>query len=92
MNPNAAFSLLPQAEEDLQRIAAFVGQADREKTVEFLRAARTTVDFLAGAPLSGSPQFFENPRHHSLRRFRVAGFKNYFIWYRSFVTNNGIEV
>jgi len=92
MNAGGTFTLLPEAEEDLMYIAASVGRTNPAKTVDFLRAARATIDILADSPALGSPQFFENAKYHSLRRFRVSGFKNYFIWYRPFASNNGVEV
>ena len=64
MNSGGTFSLSPQAENDLLQIAAYVGRSQKAKTVEFLRAARTTIDFLADSPFAGSPQPFEEERHH----------------------------
>lgn len=92
MNMGGTFTLRPEAEEDLKSIAAYVGRSHAAKTVDFLRAAKTTIEVLADSPFLGSIQSFEAPRHHSLRRFRVSGYPSYLIWYRPFASKNGIEV
>ena len=63
--------LLPQSRADLQQHAKYSGRNNADKAVEFFAAARQTFRELADSPFLGSPQFFSDAAHHSLRRWPV---------------------
>ena len=92
MNPDGVFVVLPQAREDLERIALFMGAYKPENAVQFVEAARKTFDELAASPFLGSPQPFSDPAHHSLRRWPIHRFRAYLIFYRPFASRDGVEI
>ncbi len=92
MNEDGKFVLLPQSRADLQEHAKYLGRNNADKTVEFFVAARQTFRELADSPFLGSPQFFNNAAHHSLRRWPVNGFSQYQIFYRPFASGDGIVI
>ena len=86
------FIVLPYARQQLRIISKILAERNLERAQKFLSDARDTMVFLADAPLMGSPQPQDEPRLHSLRRFRVQNHRPYWIYYRPFVSGNGIEV
>ena len=92
MNPNGAFVLLPLAHEDLREHAAYPGRHNPDKAVEFFAATRETFGDLAASPFLGSPQFFGNPQHHSLRRWPVRNHPRYLVFYRPFASGDSVEI
>ena len=86
------FIVLPHARQQLRIISNILAERNLERAQKFLRDARDTMAFLADAPLLGSLQPQDEPRLHSLRRFRVQNYRAYWIYYRPFASSNGIEV
>ncbi len=92
MNLDGKFALLPESRTDLQEHAKYLGRNNADKAVEFFAAARETFRELADAPFLGSPQFFNDASHHSLRRWPVKGFSQYLIFYRPFASGDGVVI
>ena len=63
-----------------------------EKAVNWLSDVLWTVELMAEQPHMGAVYSLGHPRLHSLRRFRVRNHRVYWIYFRPFVSGNGIEV
>jgi toxin ParE1/3/4 len=88
MNPR--IFIHAEARQDLIEHFAFLGQDSLEVADRFLEAAGEAFERPADMPGIGSPREFENPRLAGVRQWRVHGFENYLIFYRSM--DNGVEI
>lgn len=91
-DPEGTYDILPQAREDIKNIVSFLNQRQSDKIRSFLESLNATFEALAASPFLGSPQFFQDARHHSLRKWRVANFSHYWVFYRPFASGNGVEI
>jgi toxin ParE1/3/4 len=81
----------PQAERDLDEIAAFLqGRSGPRLAVRFLRAAEATFRLLATSPGIGQRHRSKVPGMKGVRNFGVVGFSKYRVLYQP--TDEGIEV
>ena len=75
---------------DLIEIADYIAHDSIQAADRFLAAAEKTFEQLARMPGIGEPFGAGDPRLAHVRRFRVAHFKRYLIYYRP--VEGGIEV
>lgn len=75
----------PAATRDLDHHAAFIAEDSVEVAIRFLAAAEQTANFLADSPLIGvaCDGFFNSPAAKDVRIWRIKGFPNHQILYRS---------
>jgi len=86
------FIVVPAARQHLRAHAGFLGQTNLTRAANFLKAAANTMADLADQPNMGAAFPVPDSQLHSLRRFRVRHHRAYWIYYRPFVSGNGIEV
>jgi toxin ParE1/3/4 len=86
----ADFFVSPEARADLDQIHAYIFEANPEEADRVLEAALATFVTLAMTPGMGRPRTFTNSALIGLRSFRVHGFRNYLIFYRS--GRGGVEI
>jgi len=86
------FIVVPAARQHLRAHAEFLGQANLTRAAKFLKAASDTMADLVDQPNMGATYEIPDSSLHSLRRFRVRNHRAYWIYYRPFVSGNGIEV
>jgi toxin ParE1/3/4 len=72
----------PQAEQDLEDIAFYIGQRNSQAAFRFLEAAERAFDRIAHMPGMGSPWETSNSNFSGLRFHRIPQFKRYFIFYK----------
>jgi toxin ParE1/3/4 len=75
-------SVSPQAQEDVDSYAAFVGQDDPAVGVRFFAAVNETFVSLCRHPLKGRRREFRNPLFAGMRSVSVTGFRNHLIFYQ----------
>ena len=92
MQNSAAFIIKDSARAQILHISDSLGARRPQKTLDWLASVRDTVAELAEQPNLGVSYPMPNPQLHSLRRFRVRNHRPYWIYYRPFVSGNGIEV
>jgi toxin ParE1/3/4 len=81
----------PQAQEDLDRCAAYLTQQHSTRTgLRFLDAAERAFALLADMPEAGSIVEYDSPSMTGLRCWRIRKFERYVVYYRPM--RNGIEV
>jgi len=80
----------PQARTDLVEIACLIARDKTSAAMRFLDAAEVTFKALARSPELGSRGEFRSAHLAEMRRWRVQGFENYLIFYRSVA--GGIQV
>lgn len=90
--PNNSFLLSTDASRHIQNIATSVSRSNRQKAVVWLESVLLTVEELASQPNMGAAFSVPDSSLRSLRRFRVRNHRAYWIYYRPFVSANGIEV
>jgi plasmid stabilization system protein ParE len=73
----------PACKRDLVRHFAFIAGDSVEAARRFLRAAQNSFEALASMPKMGTPGKFPGGKLDDLRLWRVKGFENYLILYRS---------
>jgi toxin ParE1/3/4 len=76
--------------QDLDNLAAFIGQDSPNAALRFLEAAEREFKSLAGMPGLGSIWESSNPQCAGLRMWPIPGFANHLIFYRE--TKKAIEV
>ena len=86
------FIVVPAARQHLRTHAGFLRQINLTRAAKFLQAASETMADLADQPSMGAAFTMPDAALHSLRRFRVQNHRVYWIYYRPFVSGNGIEV
>lgn len=79
----AKFTLSPAAQEDLDQIHAYISEDNPEAADRVLEAALATFQDLARMPDMGRPRIFKHSELSGIRSLRVAGFRNYLVFYRS---------
>jgi toxin ParE1/3/4 len=84
------FTISPEAREDLDQIHAYISEHNADAADRILEAALATFTDLARMPGMGQPRTFHHSELSNLRSFRVAGFRNYLIFYRAMV--GGVEI
>jgi len=72
----------PQAEQDLDEIAASLAQRSSRTALRFLDAVQAAFDRLAAFPDLGALYETTNPHLSGLRVWPIPGFLNYLIFYR----------
>ena len=84
--------LRPLARRDLSDIAVYLAteSGQDELAYRFLDAVESSLDRLTALPEMGAIREFLDPRLEGVRRWRLAGFGNYAIYYRPLEA--GIEV
>ena len=82
----------PDARRDAREIFDFLAQSDAKRANRFLDALESTAKSLVAFPNMGSPRSSNDSRLHNLRVWPVQGFRAYLLFYRSLVSNNGIEI
>src|SRR6266446_648948 len=80
----------PQAEQDLEDLALYLGQNSPAAATRFLDAAERTFGLLAVMSGLGAPYPLTNPNLQGLRHHSVQGFRNHLIFYLPI--SDGIEV
>lgn len=80
----------PQARQDLWEIAAYLAQDRLAVAMRFLQAAENTYNQILKNPTLDSVSEFSSPLLLGIRRWRIKGFTNYLIFYRS--TTTEIEI
>jgi toxin ParE1/3/4 len=81
---------LPQAELDVEGHARYIAQYSRAAADRFIDAVDETLQIALAFPELGSPWEAASTRFQDLRWWRVRGFPNHLIFYRSIP--RGIEV
>jgi toxin ParE1/3/4 len=84
------FILAPCVENELWVIWNFIAQDNPDAATRVVEAAHETFKTLAASPGLGRPHQFRNPRLKGIRSWRVSGFDNFLIFYRSIP--EGIQV
>ena len=82
--------LAPCVESELWTIWSFIAQDNPDAATRVVEAAHDTFKTLAASPGLGGPHQFRNPRLKGIRSWRVSGFDNFLIFYRSIP--DGIQV
>jgi len=77
-------------EEDLLEAFVFIGLENPAAAYRFLVAAERTIQELAAAPGMGRQRDFAESQLEGLRSWRIRGFENWLVFYRSIP--GGIEV
>jgi toxin ParE1/3/4 len=80
----------PQAVEELDDMAAYLGRSSPATAFRFLQAWEQTLSFLEQMPGIGHPCLLVNPMLKELRWWPVQGFQNHLIYYLP--VDKGIEV
>jgi toxin ParE1/3/4 len=86
----ARFILDPGVEDELWAIWAFIAEDNPDAATRVVEAAYATFKLLAANPELGRRRSFRNPGLRNVRSFRVSGFDNYLIFYRT--VSQGIQV
>jgi toxin ParE1/3/4 len=86
----AKYILDPIVEDELWGIWKFIAQDNPDAATRVIEAAYETFNILAANPGLGRSRKFRNSRLMGIRSFRVTGFDNYLIFYRS--AQDGIQV
>lgn len=84
------FILDPCVEDELWGIWYFVAQDNPDAATRVVEAAYETFKTLAANPSLGKLRRFRNPKLHDVRSWRIKGFENYLIFYRSVA--DGVQV
>jgi len=85
------FQFLPAADKDLDDQADYLArEASIDTALRFYDAARTTCAKLAGMPNIGAPRQSVKSRLEGIRVWRIEGYENHLIFYRSI--EGGIEI
>lgn len=81
----------PRADRDLVEIAEHIAADNIDAAIQFLSAARRSMEFLTHSPKAG-PEYSQSShrRLSGLRKWSVDGFRHYLIFYRP--TSEAIEV
>lgn len=82
--------LRPEAERDLEEIAAYIGRDGPSAALRFLDAAQAAFEALAAAPLIGSARRFRSRRLAGVRLWPIPDFDAYLIIYRPM--EDGVDV
>ncbi len=77
------YTISPEAQGDLDRIHAYIWKENPDAADRVLEAALATFALLAKSPGIGWPRIFKSVELHDLRSFRIVGFRNFLIFYRS---------
>jgi toxin ParE1/3/4 len=81
----------PRAWQDIQESAEYLAdEASAEVAERFLNAIDELTHKLAGLPQIGVACHFCNPRLRGVRRFPVAGFEKWLVFYQA--SDAGIEI
>ena len=80
----------PLARLDLIEIADYIAKNNFNAAMRFLAAAESTFEQLRCRPALGATGEYSVPFLRNMRRWRVAGFTNYLIFY--FVTDSAVEI
>jgi len=75
---------------DLEDIADYIAKDNPRTALRFLSAAERTFTLLADQPQMGTAYETDDGELSDLRRFPVAGFQNYLIFYKG--SEEGIQV
>ena len=86
----ADYSLDPCVEEELWDIWEFIARDNPDAATHVINAVYETMVTLADHPGMGRLRNFHSPRLKNIRSWRVSGFDNYLIFYRS--VPKGIQV
>lgn len=81
---------LPQARVDLVEIASRIGRDNKSSAIRFIDAVEGTFKTLLRSPHLGLRGEFRSPHLADIHRWRVKGFENYLIFYRTLA--DGISV
>lgn len=71
----------PAADEDMVEIADWIGQDNLDAAIEFLHAARRSMEFLTVTPGAGPEYPTSNALLKGLRKWSVEGYRHYLIFY-----------
>jgi plasmid stabilization system protein ParE len=77
------YILDPCVEDELWGIWHFIAQDNPDAATRVIEAAYETFKTLATNPGLGRPRRFRNSRLRDVRSWRITGFENYLIFYRS---------
>jgi toxin ParE1/3/4 len=77
------YHLDPCVEDELWSIWKYIAKDNPEAATRVVEAAYETFGSLATTPGLGTPRRFRNRRIQGVRSWRVDGFDNYLIFYRS---------
>ena len=72
-----------EARSDIREIGLYFAQRAPEVRIRFKQAINKTVRVLARSPNLGERCQFRNPQTKGMRKWRVDGFPNHVIFYRS---------
>ena len=86
----ADFVVDPIVEDELWEIWRYIARGNPDAATRVCEAAYRTFGKLAASPGLGRLRRFSNPRLRGIRSFRVTGYDNYLIFYRSIP--DGIQV
>lgn len=92
MTPLPGVQLHKQAVADLRETFLFLAETNQDGANLFARNLQNALNLLVSSPKLGSPRSYPDPRLHSMRRWPLKDFKQSDIFYRPFVSGNGIEV
>ena len=80
----------PRSVLDVEESAFHIGVDDPAAALRFVDAVETTMRYLVANPALGKVRKFERADLAGLRSFRVRGFGNHLIFYRT--AEQGVEV
>jgi plasmid stabilization system protein ParE len=86
----ARFILAPCVEDELWAIWTFIARDNPDSATRVVEAAYETFKRLAKTPGLGRLRKFNNPKLQDIRSWRVSGFDDHLIFYRSI--HEGIQV
>lgn len=76
-----SLDIRPAADEDLVEIASHIAEANIDAAINFLHAARRSMEFLITTPEAGPEYPTANLRLNGLRKWSVDGYRQYLIFH-----------
>jgi toxin ParE1/3/4 len=73
----------PRARDDLVEIATRIARDSKSSAIRFIDAVEMTCKTLLRSPQLGLRGEFRSPHLANIQRWRVKGFENYLIFYRT---------
>lgn len=77
---------------DVRRISNDMAERDPSRAFRFLQQVEDSFLILVDSPYLGSPEFYDSPILHYLRRHQIPKFHDYGIFYRRLASANGVNI
>jgi len=92
VSPAPGAMVSPAARRDLSGVLAYLGGSSSPRAHTLAQNVNTTLTNLVAQPQMGSPRAFADERLHDLRVWPVSNLRSYLLFYRPFVSGNGVEI